>query len=122
MSRWGYAESAPVDGERVVGTPGSPKGTVAALDKRTGKLLWQSSALTDKAAYSSIAIATLAGVRQYVVFADQHVAGIVPADGKVLWQAPRPGGTAAARTVGPTRSSRTPGFTCAIRIFCSATT
>ena len=98
MSGWGYAESVLVDGDRVVCTPGSPKGTAAALDKRTGKLLWQSAALTDKAAYSSIVIANLAGVRQYVVFTDQHVAGIAPADGKVLWQAPRPGKTAVVPT------------------------
>ena len=98
MSRWGYAESVLVDGDRVVCTPGSPKGTVVALEKRTGKLLWQSTALTDKAAYSSIVIGNLAGTRQYVVFTDQHVAGISPADGNVLWQAPRPGKTAVIPT------------------------
>ena len=98
MSRWGYAESVLVDGDRVVCTPGSPKGTVAALDKRTGKLLWQSAALTDKAAYSSIVIGNLAGIRQYVVFTDQHVAGIAPADGKLLWQDSRPGKTAVIPT------------------------
>jgi len=98
MSRWGYAESVLVDGDRVVCTPGSPKGTVAALDKRTGTVLWQSGALTDKAAYSSIVIGNPAGVRQYVVFTDQHVAGISPADGKVLWQASRPGKTAVIPT------------------------
>jgi outer membrane protein assembly factor BamB len=98
MSGWGYAESVLVDGDRVVGLPGSVKGTVAAFDKRTGNLLWQSGALTDKAAYASIVIGNLGGVRQYVAFTDQHVAGITPADGELLWQAPRPGRTAVVPT------------------------
>ncbi len=98
MSGWGYSESVLVDGDRVVCTPGSPKGTVAALDRTSGNLLWQSSALTDAAAYSSIVIANLAGVRQYVLFTDRHVAGTSPADGRVLWQAPRPGETAVIPT------------------------
>src|SRR3989442_942761 len=35
MSGWGYAESVLVDGDKVVCTPGGPKGTIIALDKKT---------------------------------------------------------------------------------------
>src|SRR5262249_52240717 len=38
---WGYAESPLVDGPKLVCTPGGSQGAVAALDKKTGKLLWQ---------------------------------------------------------------------------------
>src|SRR2546430_11370239 len=34
---WGYSESVLVDGDQVVCTPGGGKGTIAALDKMTGK-------------------------------------------------------------------------------------
>jgi len=98
MSGWGFSESPLVDGDLLVCTPGSLKGTVAAFNKLNGNLVWQSGDFTDKAAYASITVARLAGVRQYVVFTDQNVAGISPTDGKVLWKAARPGKTAVIPT------------------------
>jgi outer membrane protein assembly factor BamB len=47
MSGWGYSESPLVDGDQVVCCPGGKEGTVAALDKKTGKVLWRSKELTD---------------------------------------------------------------------------
>src|ERR1043166_1759724 len=38
---WGFTESVLVDGNKVVCTPGGAKGTILALDKQTGDLLWQ---------------------------------------------------------------------------------
>jgi outer membrane protein assembly factor BamB len=98
MSGWGYSESPLVDGDRVVVTPGGSQGTMAAFNKRTGNLLWQTADLTDNAAYSSIVIGTLAGERQYVQWTDAHVFGVAPADGRVLWRAPRGGKTAVIPT------------------------
>src|SRR3954451_24271065 len=51
---WGFTESPLVDGNQVVCTPGGPQGTMAALDKTTGKVLWQSKEWTEGAQYSSI--------------------------------------------------------------------
>jgi outer membrane protein assembly factor BamB len=39
---WLYAESPLVDGDKVVCTPGGPRGAIVALDKKTGELIWQS--------------------------------------------------------------------------------
>jgi outer membrane protein assembly factor BamB len=39
---WGFSESPLVDGEMVLCTPGGSNGTVVALNKTTGKLVWQS--------------------------------------------------------------------------------
>ncbi|MCF7676480.1 MAG: PQQ-like beta-propeller repeat protein, partial [Akkermansiaceae bacterium] len=61
MSGWGFSESPLVDGDRLVCTPGGSQGTMLALNKLTGEKLWQTADLTDKAAYSSILIATVAG-------------------------------------------------------------
>jgi outer membrane protein assembly factor BamB len=98
MSGWGFSESPLVDGDKVVCTPGGSKGTVVALDKKTGAVLWQSHEFTDRAAYASLMIAEIGGVRQYIQLTDQHVAGIAANDGKLLWRATRRGNTAVIPT------------------------
>jgi outer membrane protein assembly factor BamB len=87
---WGYSESPLVDGDRVICTPGGAKGTLAALDKATGKALWRSEGLTDWAAYSSCVAAEIGGVRQYVQLTMQGwqkggVVGVAAKDGRKLW-------------------------------------
>ncbi len=83
---WGYSESVLIDGDRVVCTPGGKKGAILALDKATGKKLWQSADLTDAAAYSSIVIATTGGVKQYVTQTATAAVGVRATDGKLLWR------------------------------------
>lgn len=98
MSPWGYSESPLVDGERLIVCPGGKDGTMAALNKATGATLWRTADWTDKASYSSVVVATIGGVRQYVQITEAHVAGVGAADGKVLWKAPRTGRTAVVPT------------------------
>jgi outer membrane protein assembly factor BamB len=98
MSGWGYSESPLVDGDQVVCTPGGPKGSVAAFAKDTGKLLWQSAAITDDASYASLRIAEFGGVRQYVQISDQSVYAVAAKDGSLLWRADRKGRTAVVPT------------------------
>lgn len=89
MPWWGYAESPLVDGDKVLVTPFAAEGAMVALNKKTGELLWQTKDWTDKAGYSSVIIATICGVRQYVQLANTSVVGISPDDGRVLWQTTR---------------------------------
>jgi outer membrane protein assembly factor BamB len=98
IPRWGYSESVLVEGDRVVCTPGGAKGALAALDKKTGKLIWQSSEFTDPAHYSSIVPADLNGGRQYIQRSEKAVVGIAANDGKVLWKTPFPGRVAVVPT------------------------
>jgi outer membrane protein assembly factor BamB len=95
---WGYSESPLVDGDQVVLTPGGSQGTLVALNKKTGAPIWHSAGWTDKAHYSSIILAEIDGVRQYVQLTDQSVAGVAPKDGRVLWKAARKGATAVIPT------------------------
>ena len=95
---WGYTESVLVDGDKVVCTPGGSKGAIAALDKNTGKPLWQSQEFTDGAQYASIVPAQHNGTRQYVQLTTVHVVGVAARDGKLLWQVPFPGRTAVIPT------------------------
>lgn len=83
---WGFTWSPLVDGDRLICAPGGPRGTLAALDKRTGAVLWRSTQLTDQAAYSSPMLAELGGVRQYVVLTNQGMSGVAAQDGAVLWK------------------------------------
>lgn len=83
---WGYCESPLVDGERVTCTPGGPGGTLAALDRQSGRVVWRSTALTDPATYSSMVPAEIGGVRQYVQMTDKGPVGVAAADGRLLWR------------------------------------
>jgi len=96
--KWGYTESVLVDGKQVVCTPGGAKGTVAALDKMTGKVLWQSKGFTEPAHYSSIVPARINNVAQYVQRTEKSVVGIRASDGKLLWETSFPGRTAVIPT------------------------
>jgi outer membrane protein assembly factor BamB len=91
MSRWGYSESPLVDGDKLICTPGGSKGTLAALNKKDGTVRWRSEGLTASATYASVVAATIGGVRQYIVMTYEDgkaigVAGVAPADRKLLWQ------------------------------------
>ena len=98
IPKWGYAESVLVDGPHVVCTPGGAKGTVAALDKLTGKVVWQSTDLTEAAHYSSIVPAVINGQPQLVQRNEKSIFGLSPKDGKLLWQTGFPGRTAVIPT------------------------
>ena len=95
---WGFAESPLVDGDRVVLTPGGPAGTLVALNKKTGALLWQTKDWTDSAHYSSVIPVEIGGVKQYVQLTDRNLGGVAAADGKVLWKILRKGATAVIPT------------------------
>lgn len=91
---WGFTWSPLVDGDQLICIPGGPKGAVAALDKKTGALLWRTADLKDQAAYTSPIPATIHGVRQYLVLTNQTLAGI-STTGQLLWshKRARPYGT-----------------------------
>lgn len=95
---WGYSESPLVDGPKVVCTPGGAQGAIAALDKMTGALIWQTKDFTDSAQYSSLVPTTINGAPQYVQLTMQSIAGIAAKDGKLLWRTEWPGRTAVIPT------------------------
>ena len=95
---WGYTESVLIDGNQVICTPGGSQGTVAALDKTNGKVLWQSKDWVDDAHYSSVVPATINGQAQYVQRSAVNVVGLDPKNGTVLWKQPYPGKTAVIPT------------------------
>lgn len=99
MSGWGFSESPLVDGDRVICTPGGDKGMIVALNKLTGKNIWETKLpnygeekgrnggnLNDGAGYASIMISNGGGVKQYVQLVGRGVIGVRASDGELLWR------------------------------------
>jgi outer membrane protein assembly factor BamB len=95
---WNYSESPLVDGESVICAPGGRGGAVLALKKTTGEEVWRSKGYGDRAEYSSIVAAEIAGEKQYVHLSDRSLVGIAADSGRVLWCASRRGETAVIPT------------------------
>ncbi len=91
MSGWGYSESPLIDGDRLICTPGSNDAMIAALNKKTGDVIWTSkmpdlgSRGNPGAAYSSIVISNAGGVKQYVQLIGKGIISVAAKDGKYLW-------------------------------------
>ena len=84
---WAYAESPLIDGGVLVCTPGGPDATLAALNKKTGELLWKSVVPGgEQAAYASVIAVTIAGSKQYVQFLQKGLVGVDANSGKFLWR------------------------------------
>ena len=95
---WGYSESPLVDGKMVVCTPGGDDGSIVALNKSDGKLIWQTKELTTPAHYSSVIAADWGGKHQYIQLLMDQVVGVDSKDGSVLWTSPWEGRTAVIPT------------------------
>lgn len=85
---FGFVSSPLVDGDAVYVQAGA---SFTRLNKRTGEVVWQT--LKDKggmwgSVFSSPVFVTLGGTRQMIVQTRAKLAGVNPADGKVLWEQP----------------------------------
>ena len=96
MSHWGYSESPLIDLNFVICTPGGEDGTMIALNKNTGAVVWRCTEWADNSGYSSPIVAEIDGVRQYIQLAAKNVAGVSAKDGKLLWSSPVEGGRVSA--------------------------
>jgi outer membrane protein assembly factor BamB len=70
----------------IVFTGAKPGATVMALDKQTGKEVWKS--LSDHVSNSSPIAITSSGRRQLIVWTDNSLASLDPADGQTFWREP----------------------------------
>lgn len=95
MGGWGWSESPLLDGNFVVVSPGGST-HVAALMKN-GTPAWQAK-LKGTCNYTSLSVADIGGVRQYLYLNNEIVAGIAAKTGQVAWSVDRKGSTAIAST------------------------
>lgn len=93
MDKYGFSESPLIDGDQLICTPGGSKGTLAALDKSTGNVLWRSKGLINEAPFSSIVVAEFYGKRQYIQTGYSNepgkirgeLSGVEAKTGNLLW-------------------------------------
>jgi outer membrane protein assembly factor BamB len=82
-----YAESPLIDGDAVVVTPGGPKATIVALNKKTGATIWKSAVPGgDVAAYASAIVVEAGGRREYVQFLSKGLVAVDAKTGAFLWR------------------------------------
>jgi outer membrane protein assembly factor BamB len=89
---WQFAESPLVDGDRLIVAPGGEDAALAALDKKTGDVIWKTALPADlrgkyvHAQYASIVVSQAGGVRQYVTLLyNLGAVGVDAKTGKFLW-------------------------------------
>ncbi len=91
MSTWKFSESPLIDGDRLICSPGAKDAALVALNKATGAVLWKCAlpdlgkAGKDGAGYSSVIVAEIQGVRQYIQMLGRGVVGVAADSGKFLW-------------------------------------
>lgn len=83
---WGRAESPVVFENKVYFTPGGNKTTMVALDKMTGKTIWQSESLKEEARFVSPLMIDRNGNNILVGMTEHFVLGFSAKDGKILWK------------------------------------
>ncbi|MET0626177.1 MAG: PQQ-binding-like beta-propeller repeat protein [Pyrinomonadaceae bacterium] len=84
---WAYAESPLIDGDLVVVTPGGAEATMAALNKKTGAVVWKSAIPGgDPAGYASAIAVEGGGRRQYVQLLPKGLVGVDAKTGQFLWR------------------------------------
>ena len=86
LPNWLISESPLVDGNLVIVSPGGRDAAVVALDKLSGKTVWQSRGLSDEASYASAIVADVHGIRTVIAFTGQAGVGLRLSDGSLLWR------------------------------------
>ncbi|HEX7375853.1 MAG TPA: PQQ-binding-like beta-propeller repeat protein [Pirellulales bacterium] len=86
MPIWGLSAAPLIEGDLVILHIGGENACLVALDKATGKKRWR--ALDDDASYSAPIIIEQAARHMLVCWTGQHVVGLDPPTGKLLWSWP----------------------------------
>jgi len=85
---WGLSESIRIDGDKLYCAPGGKKGSLVALDKRTGETIWATPGLGEKIAYTSPTIFERNGRRIITTFYSKGVFGVDTATGELVFRLP----------------------------------
>ena len=85
---WGLAESPLVVDDKVICTPGGKAVSMAALNRKTGRLIWACKGAGDRPGYASPILVDYKGLRQIVTAMSESIVGVRASDGKLLWRFP----------------------------------
>jgi len=85
LGSFGYCDYPLVDGDHLIICPGGERNSVAALDKKTGALVWSCPIAGERSAHSVLVAGEIHGAKQYVVHLRNGLYGI-SSTGKLLWK------------------------------------
>ncbi len=82
---WGASESPLIVDDKVICCPSGAKTSAVALDKMTGKLIWQSAPVGGQRAYASPSLYQYGKFRFILAVTTQYLIALDPNSGKVAW-------------------------------------
>ena len=82
---WGVSESPLIVDDKVICSPGGKTTSIVALDKMTGKLIWQSESVGGPRCYISPIIYEYKEFRYILAATGTNLIALEPATGKVVW-------------------------------------
>lgn len=83
---WGLSASPVLDGDRVLVLPGGKDAGVAALNKKTGEVVWKAGG--DRPSYASPVVFPVGGKKQAIFFNAFGLLAVDAENGKELWRVP----------------------------------
>lgn len=84
--QWYTGQCPLVDGDRIILAPGGPDALLAAVEYRTGQVIWTTPNPRGwRKTHSSIMVTEHAGQKMYLYCGTGGVAGIAADDGRLLW-------------------------------------
>jgi len=88
--RWGLSESIRIDGDQLYCTPGGKKASFAALNKRTGEVIWTTPSLNEHTGYGCPIIVEQGGLRMIVTTYADGMFGVNSENGELLFRFQHP--------------------------------
>lgn len=85
MNRFGYSQSLMVDQEKVYCSPGGADTNIVALNRKTGDLIWKSSAKNEISAYCSPLIIEQGKQKLLLTFSEHQLLALNPQNGELIW-------------------------------------
>lgn len=85
LPKWAVSQAPALHGDSVIVAPFGQKAGLAALNKDTGAVVWQSRPLKGRGSYVTPVVIKIGGVDQVVFSAPLETVGVDAGTGKVLW-------------------------------------
>lgn len=82
---WGISESPLIFKDKLIFCPGGNKTTIIALNKNTGKTIWQTKSLNDTPAYSSPIVVNINNINVIISVLSTNLIGVNAETGKILF-------------------------------------
>jgi outer membrane protein assembly factor BamB len=84
--QFGYAESVLIDGDKLICVPGGNENNVLALNRFTGKKIWNSNGFEEPATYNSSILIDRNGLRLVIAMTAGSIVGIDAETGEMYWR------------------------------------